>query len=40
MTEEPLNLDTEEAVDRLTGALIGDIDSPETRPPKMTVLTL
>lgn len=28
MTEEPLNLDTEEAVDRLTGALIGDIDSP------------
>ena len=26
MTEEPLNLDTEEAVDRLTGALIGDID--------------
>ena len=27
MTEEPLNLDTEEAVDRLTGALIGDIDS-------------
>ncbi len=26
MTEEPLNLETEEAVDRLTGALIGDID--------------
>jgi len=24
MTEEPLNLDPEEAVDRLTGALIGD----------------
>ena len=29
MTEEPLNLDPEEAVDRLTGALIGDIDSPD-----------
>ena len=29
MTEEPLNLDPEEAVDRLTGALIGNIDSPD-----------
>ncbi|HAU49791.1 MAG TPA: hypothetical protein DCW57_12000, partial [Planctomycetaceae bacterium] len=31
MTEEPLNLDPEEAVDRLTGALIGDIDSPDNQ---------
>ena len=27
MTEEPLNLDPEEAVDRLTGALIGNNES-------------